>query len=152
MSAVAEKYSEFEKLDAEVLSMSVDSMFVHKVWNDKEVSNMATGGVPYPMLSDPGGNVGTAYGVYDDDVGVENRGRFLIDPDGIIQGYEILTPSVGRSVDEALRQLTAFQHVRKSKGTEATPAGWKPGKETLKPGPQLVGKVWETWKTARAFD
>ena len=73
-------------------------------------------------------------------------------PDGVIQGYEVLTPPVGRNVGETLRQIQAFQLVRESKGTEATPSGWKPGKKTLKPGPDLVGKVWEVWKTEEAFD
>ena len=132
--------------------MSVDSVFVHKMWDDNELSKMVKGGVPFPMLSDGGGKVGTAYGIYDEDAGVENRGRFLIDPDGVIQGYEVLTPPVGRNVSETIRQIQAFQLVRKSKGTEATPSGWKPGKLTLKPGPDLVGKVWEAWKTDMAFD
>lgn len=130
----------------EVLSMSVDSVFVHKMWNDHELSKMVENGVPFPMLSDGGGKVGKVYGVYDEDAGVENRGKFLIDPDGVIRGFEILTPPVGRNVAETLRQIQAFQLVRKSKGTEATPSGWRPGKPTLKPGPGLVGKVWEAWK------
>lgn len=113
---------------------------------------MVEGGVPFPMLSDGGGRVGKVYGVYDEDAGVEMRGRFLIDPDGVIQGYEILTPPVGRNVSETLRQLQAFQLVRETKGTEATPSGWRTGKKTLRPGPDLVGKVWEVWKTREASD
>ncbi len=132
--------------------MSVDSMFVHKMWDDNELSKMVDGGVPFPMLSDAGGKVGKGFSIYDEDAGVENRGRFLIDPDGVIQGYEVLTPPVGRNVSETIRQIQAFQLVRESKGTEATPSGWKPGKKTLKPGPDLVGKVWEVWKTEEAFD
>jgi len=132
--------------------MSVDSVFVHKMWNDYELSKMVEGGVPFPMLSDGGGKVGNAYGVYDEDAGVENRGRFLIDPDGVIQAYEVLTPPVGRSVAETFRQIQAFQLVRASNGTEATPSGWKPGKMTLKPGPDLVGRVWEVWKTHMESD
>ncbi len=132
--------------------MSVDSVFVHKMWNDNELSKMVPGGVPFPMLTDGGGKVGTAYGIYDADAGVENRGRFLIDPDGVIQAYEVLTPPVGRSVAEALRQIQAFQLVRASNGSEATPSDWKPGKPTLKPGPDLVGKVWEVWKTSMGTD
>jgi len=122
------------------------------MWNDNELSKMVEGGIPFPMLSDGGGKVGAIYGVYDPDAGVETRGRFLIDPDGVIQGYEVLTPPVGRNVSETLRQVQAFQLVRNSKGTEATPSGWKPGKQTLKPGPDLVGKVWEVWKTKEAFE
>jgi len=136
----------------EVLSVSVDSVFVHKVWNDQELSKMVAGGVPFPMLSDSGGHVGTEYGVYDVEGGVETRGRFLIDPDGVIQAYEVLTPPVGRNVAEAIRQIRAFQLVRESKGTEATPSGWQPGTPTLKPGIDLVGNVWKEWKTEFAFD
>lgn len=134
------------------MSVSVDSVFVHKMWNDNELSKMINGNIPFPMLSDAGGKVGSIYGIYNENGGVENRGRFLIDPDGVIQGYEVLTPPVGRNVMETIRQVQAFQLVRESKGTQATPSGWKPGKETLKPGPDLVGNVWKVWKTDKAFD
>jgi len=127
-------------------------MFVHKMWNDHELSKMVEGGVPFAMLSDSGGRVGKVYGVYDEDAGVEARGRFIIDPDGIVQGYEVLTPPVGRNVNETFRQVQAFQLVRESKGTQATPSGWKPGKMTLKPRAELVGNVWKEWKTEMAFD
>lgn len=136
----------------DVLSMSVDSIFVHKMWNDNELSKMVDGGVPFPMLSDGGGKVGTVYGVYDDDAGVETRGRFIIDPDGVVQGYEVLTPPVGRNVAETVRQIQAFQLVRESEGKEATPSGWRPGKLTLEPGPDLVGKVWEVWNPGMEDD
>ncbi len=132
--------------------MSVDSVFVHKMWDENELSKMVKGGVPFTMLSDAGGKVGSVYGIYDEDAGIETRGRFLIDPDGNVQGFEVLTPPVGRNVSETLRQIQAFQLVRESKGTKATPSGWKPGKMTLSPGPDLVGKVWEVWKTHMAFD
>lgn len=150
MSAVAAKYEEIKALGAEVLSVSVDSIFVHKMWDDHELSKMVDGGIPYPMLSDSGGAVGTMYNVYNENAGVENRGRFIIDPDGVVQGYEVLTPPVGRNVSETIRQMKAFQLVRESKGTEATPSGWKPGKTTLKPGPDLVGNVWKAWKVTEA--
>ncbi|MCD5410289.1 MAG: alkyl hydroperoxide reductase, partial [Clostridiales bacterium] len=68
------------------------------------------------------------------------------------QAYEVLTPPVGRNVSESIRQIKAFQLVRASKGTEATPSGWQPGKTVLKPGPDLVGNVWKVWKTSEAFE
>jgi len=127
-------------------------VFVHKMWNDNELSKMVDGGVPFPMLSDAGGRVGRVFGVFDEDAGVEARGRFIIDPDGVIQAYEVLSPPVGRNIAENLRQIQAFQHIRKTEGAEATPSGWRPGKTTLKPGPDLVGRVWEVWKTSEAFE
>ncbi len=139
-------------MGVEVISMSVDSVFVHKMWNDNELSKMVEGGIPYKMASDGGGKLGTVYGVYDEGAGVDTRGRFIIDPDGIVQGFEVLTPPVGRNVNESIRQIQAFQLVRNAKGGEATPSGWKPGKATLKPGPDLVGNVWKEWKVENARD
>jgi len=86
-----------------VLSVSTDSRFTHKIWNEVELSKMVEGGIPFPMLSDQGGRIGTVYGVYDEAAGVDIRGRFLIDPDGVIQAMEVLTPSVGRNVSELIR-------------------------------------------------
>jgi alkyl hydroperoxide reductase subunit AhpC len=132
--------------------MSVDSMFVHKMWDDDELSKMVKGGVPFAMLSDAGGKIGKLYGIFDEAAGIETRGRFIIDPDGVVQGFEVLTPPVGRNVSETMRQVQAFQLVRETAGKEATPSGWRPGKKTLKPGINLVGKVWQEWKTEEAFD
>ncbi len=126
--------------------MSIDTHFTHKIWNEVELSKMVEGGIPYPMLSDVGGRIGRVYGVYDEDAGLDIRGRFIIDPDGVIQAMEVLTPPVGRNPDELIRQIQAFQHVRATEGAEACPSGWTPGQPTLKPGPDLVGKVWEVWK------
>ena len=145
MSAVADKYADLQELGVEVISVSVDSHFVHKMWNDHELSKMVDGGVPFAMASDQAGNIGRAYGVWDEAQGIEMRGRFIIDPDGVIQAMEVLTPPVGRRIDETIRQVQAFQLVRQSEGAEATPAGWMPGDPTLRPGPDLVGKVWEVW-------
>jgi len=149
LSAVAVKYPELKELGVEVLSVSTDSRFTHKIWNEEELSKMVEGGIPFPMLSDQGGRIGTVYGVYEEAAGVNIRGRFLVDPDGIIQAMEVLTPSVGRHISETIRQVKAFQHVRAT--GEATPSGWQPGKPTLKPGPDLVGRVWEVWKPEMAF-
>jgi peroxiredoxin (alkyl hydroperoxide reductase subunit C) len=146
VSAVADNYARLQALGVEVISVSVDSHFVHKMWNDHELVKMVEGGVPFHMASDQAGNIGRAYGVWDESQGIELRGRFLIDPDGIIQAMEVMTPPVGRKLAETIRQVQAFQLVRASKGTEATPAGWMPGEPVLKPGPDLVGNVWKVWK------
>jgi len=139
-------------MGVEVLAVSVDSIFVHKMWNDYELSKMINKDIPFPMLSDQDGSIGKLYGIYDEDSGVEARGRFIIDPDGIVQGFEVLTPPVGRNVSETIRQIQAFQLVRESGGTEATPSGWRPGKKTLKPSLELVGNVWKVWSVSEAFE
>lgn len=110
---------------------------------------MVPGGIPHPMLTDQGGEIGRLYGVYNEDAGVDIRGKFLIDPDGVVQTMEVLSPPVGRSVGETIRQIQAYQHVRASGGKEVTPADWKPGMPTLKPSVDLVGTVWKVWKPSQ---
>jgi len=144
LAAVAALYDEFHALGVEVLSISTDSRFVHKIWQEQELSKMVDGGVPFPMLSDGGGKIGAIYGVYDEAAAVDIRGRFIIDPDFIIRAMEVLTPEVGRNPSELIRQIKAFQLVRET--GDVTPSGWEPGKPTLTPGPALVGKVWKEWK------
>jgi alkyl hydroperoxide reductase subunit AhpC len=144
LAAVAAMYGEFQALGVEVFSISTDSRFIHQMWQEHELSKMVDGGVPFPMLSDGGGKIGTIYGVYDEAAGVNIRGRFIIDPDFVIRAMEVLTAEVGRNPEELIRQIKAFQHVKET--GEVTPSGWQPGDKTLTPGPALVGKVWEVWK------
>ncbi len=151
MAAVAARYEEFEALGVQVLSISVDSEFVHKIWNDVELSKIAGKDVPFPMLSDSSGAIGELFGVYDREAGVNVRGRFLVDPDGVIQAMEVLTPPVGRNVSEAIRQIKAYQLVRRTKGGEVTPSGWQEGGKTLKPGIGLVGKIADHWTVADSY-
>ena len=51
---------------------------------------MVEGGAPYPMLSDGGGKIGAVYGVYEEAAGVDIRGRFIIDPEGVLRAMEVL--------------------------------------------------------------
>jgi len=149
LAAVAVKMEECKQLGVEVFAASTDSRFVHKIWQEEELSKMVPGGVPFPMIADAGGQIGQVYGVFEPAAGVDIRGRFLIDPDFVIRAMEVLTPEVGRNVSELIRQVKAFQHVRAT--GEVTPSGWEPGKPTLKPGPDLAGNVWREWKPEMAF-
>ncbi len=116
------------------------------MWNDKELAKMVEGGIPYAMATDAAGKVGTEYGTYSEVKGIELRGTYIIDPDGIVQSASVLAEPLGRDVDEMIRQIQAAQHNQASNGTEALPVAWVPGKLTLKPGADLVGKVCDTWK------
>ena len=133
-------------MGAEILAISVDSVFVHKVWQQEELTKMVERGILYPMLSDPGGKIGRLYGVYDEDKGVNLRGRFIIDPDGVVQSIEILPFSIGRSVEELIRQIEALIHVRKTKGAELCPSNWLPGKGIIMNDPDFVGEISIIWK------
>jgi peroxiredoxin (alkyl hydroperoxide reductase subunit C) len=95
--------------------------------------------VAYPMASDPNGAVAKAYGVYLENAGLAVRGRFIVDPEGIVKAVEMLTPPVGRNVEELIRQIKALQIVAENPG-KAAPAGWKPGKKLIGTGKEFIGK------------
>lgn len=130
-------YDAFKKEGAEILSISTDTVFVHKAWHDNSPTIKK---ITFPMVADPTGAICKAYGTYIDDQGLSWRGSFIIDPDGILRACELHDNSIGRSAEELLRKLQAARFVREHKG-EVCPANWKPGKQTLKPGLDLVGKL-----------
>jgi alkyl hydroperoxide reductase subunit AhpC len=117
--------------------MSTDSRFVHKIWQEQELTKMVNCGVPFPMLTDAGGRIGSVHGVYDEAAEVNLRGRFIIDANMIVRAVEILTADVGPN-PELVRQVKAFQHVRAA--GEVTLSSRQPVKLAL------VGKVWQVWK------
>ncbi|MFA6461298.1 MAG: redoxin domain-containing protein [Candidatus Woesearchaeota archaeon] len=137
LESLAENYEEFKKLETEVLSISTDTVFVHKAWHDH---SEAVKKIKFPMVADPTGNIARAYGTYIPEEGLSLRGTFLIDPDGILKTIEIHDNGIGRSSVELLRKLKAAQFVRKN-GDQVCPMNWEPGKNTLKPRLELVGKI-----------
>lgn len=137
LEEAAENYKEFQKLGAEVLSVSADTVFVHKAWHDQ---SPAISKINFPMLADPTGKVCRQFGTYIEEEGLSLRGTFIIDPDGVLKAAEVHDNSIGRSAKEILRKLQAAKFVREHKG-QVCPASWEPGKKTLKPGLDLVGKI-----------
>ena len=128
--AFSDRIDEFHKLGAVVLGASIDSKFTHLAWTEQPRKDGGIHGLRYPLLADMNRTLGNDYGVINDD-GVAVRGLFLIDPDGVVQHMTINNLGVGRSVDEALRVLQAFQFNREH--GEVCPANWKPGSATIKP-------------------
>ncbi len=134
---VADHYTELQKMKVEVVSVSRDTVFVHKAWHD---NSPAIKKITFPMAADPTGALCREMGVLIENEGVALRGTFIIDPDGILKAFEVHDNSIGRSADELVRKLQAAQYVREH-GGEVCPAKWKPGAKTLKPGLDLVGKI-----------
>ena len=137
LEEAAENYAEFKKNNAEVISVSADTVYVHKAWHD---TSEAIKKVQYPMAADPTGKLCREFGTYIESEGLSLRGSFLIDPDGVLKSIEIHDNSIGRCAEEILRKLQAAKFVREHKG-QVCPASWKPGAKTLKPGLDLVGKI-----------
>jgi len=137
LEELADNYEAFQKLGAEILSVSTDTVFTHKAWHDV---SPAIKKIKYPMLADASQALSREFGTLIESEGLSLRGTFIIDPDGILKCIEIHDNSIGRSAEELLRKVQAAKFVRENKG-EVCPANWKPGKSTLKPGLNLVGKI-----------
>lgn len=134
---LAELYPQFQQEGAEVLSVSTDTVYVHKAWHDH---SPAIKKIKFPMVADPSGVLSREFGVYIEHEGLALRGSFIVDPDGILRAYEVHDNSIGRSMGELLRKLQAAKFVREH-GGEVCPANWQPGAQTLKPSLDLVGKI-----------
>lgn len=137
LGEMADKYEEFKSQGAEILSVSTDTVFTHKAWHDASETIKK---IKFPMVADPSHEISWKYSTLIEDEGVALRGSFLIDPQGILKAYEVHDNSIGRSAEELFRKLEAAKFVEEH-GGEVCPANWKPGKETLKPGLELVGKI-----------
>jgi alkyl hydroperoxide reductase subunit AhpC len=137
IAAVNAKIEEIRNLGADVLAVSTDTHFSHQLFCEVEP---LLKDLKFPLAADPTGKTARDYGVYIEEEGIARRGRFIINPDGVIVAEEVLNPPVGRNVNELLRQLAAWKHVYENPD-EACPANWRPGKKTLKPGPDIAGKV-----------
>jgi len=137
LGEMANSYEELKQMEVEVLSVSTDTAFVHKAWWDNSETIKK---IQFPMVADPNGEICRSYGTYIAEEGLSLRGTFIIDPDGVLKAFELHDNSIGRSSKELVRKIKAAQFVREH-GGEVCPANWEPGKETLKPGLDLVGKI-----------
>ena len=129
--AFSDRYEEFKKIKTAVIAASTDSHFSHLAWVNTPRKQGGLGPMSIPILSDKSMKIAQSYGVLDEDTGVPFRGLFIIDGKGILRQITINDLPVGRSVDETLRLVQAFQFT--DEHGEVCPAGWTPGKKTMKP-------------------
>ncbi len=115
---------EFQDRDAQVLSASVDSEYVHLAWRTHEPDLK---GLKFPMLSDIKRELSASLGILDIKAGVSQRAVFITDPEGIIRFVYVTDLSVGRNPKEVLRVLDALQT------DELCPCNWEKGQKTLSP-------------------
>ncbi len=102
--------------------------------------------VRYPMGSDPTGSVSRMFGVYNEENGLDLRGTFIINPEGVLLNSEVNFYNLGRNIEETLRKINANIHLAASPA-EACPAQWKKeGDKILTPSAKMVGKVHEAMK------
>ena len=137
LGEMAALYEEFKKEGAEIVSVSTDTVYVHKAWHDESETIKK---IAFPMAADPAHDLADLFGVLIEEKGVTHRGTFIISPDGVIKGVEITDDAIGRSAKETLRKLRAAKYVSEHPGN-VCPASWEAGGDTLEPGLGLVGKI-----------
>jgi peroxiredoxin (alkyl hydroperoxide reductase subunit C) len=92
LTEVSSHLPDYQNAAVQVLTVSVDSTWSHRIWADREKFD-------FPLLADfwPHGAVARSYGVFNDVAGFANRGTFLIDRDGVIRFAEMLGPGESRA-------------------------------------------------------
>ena len=135
--ALARAAPDFEGLGAVLLGLSVDSLYSHIAWLHAIRERFGVE-VTFPVIEDPSAKIGHAYHMLADDAEDTSavRATYFIDPDGVIRAMTWYPLTVGRSVQEMIRMLTALQ--RTAANEVLTPEGWRPGDDVLRPPPRTA--------------
>ncbi|KAF1948555.1 thioredoxin-like protein [Byssothecium circinans] len=132
--AFSDRAQDFADRGAQVVFASTDSEYSLLAWTNASKQDGGLGKINIPLLSDKNHQLSKDYGVLIEEEGIALRGLFIIDPNGIIRQITINDLPVGRSVDETLRLIDAFQFT--DKYGEVCPANWNPGEATIKATPE----------------
>jgi len=128
--ALSDSLPEFKKRNAEVVAVSCDSEYSHLAWFNTPRKQLGVAGIELPLAADFTKAVSRDYGVLFESNGISLRGTFLVNPEGVVVSETVHFFPVGRSVDEMLRTLEAFQETEKGL---VCPVNWSRGKETINP-------------------
>nr|XP_022313308.1 peroxiredoxin-like isoform X1 [Crassostrea virginica] len=142
--AFSDRVEEFRSINCEVVACSTDSVFSHLAWVNTPRKQGGLGNMKIPLLADKTMEISRAYGVLKEDEGIPFRGLFIIDDKGNLRQITMNDLPVGRSVDETLRLVQAFQFT--DKHGEVCPAGWKPGADTIRPNVKESQKYFQKQK------
>jgi len=125
ITAMSDRFDEFEDLDAEIIGVSTDTIHTHLAWINTAREDNGLGELKYPLAADTNHTVARDYGVLIEEEGIALRGLFIINPEGEMQYQTVFHNNIGRDVDETLRVLQALQT------GGLCPANWRPGQKTL---------------------
>ncbi|KAK7743349.1 cTPxI [Diatrype stigma] len=126
---------QFEAVNTVVLGVSTDSHFSHLAWAQQPRKQGGLGpDLKLPLVADKNQAISRKYGVLLEDQGVALRGLFIIDPNGVLRQITVNDLPVGRSVDETLRLVQAFQFT--DQYGEVCPANWQAGSKGMKADPK----------------
>jgi len=134
----ASMQDEFEKLNTQLVGLSVDGLYSHIAWlrtiKEKiEYKGMKDVEVKFPLIEDITMEVAKKYGMLQP--GESNtkavRAVFFIDPQSVIRAIIYYPLALGRNFDEIKRVIIALQTADNFK--VAMPADWRPGDDVIVP-------------------
>lgn len=100
LAAIRDNLPSFQNDDVQVLTVSVDTPYAHRVWAEQM-------GFDFPMLADfwPHGAVAQAYGCFDEVRGCARRGAYVIDRSGVVRWLVVKAIPDARDQAEYLKVL-----------------------------------------------
>ncbi|KAJ2457633.1 cTPxI [Coemansia sp. RSA 2424] len=131
ITSFSDQVSEFAALDCSVAVCSTDSEFVHYNWRQQARKDGGIGQVAVPMLADRTRAMSRSYGVLSEESGQAFRGLFIVDRKQVVRVAQINDMAVGRSVDEALRLVSALKYT--DEHGQVCPANWRAGDTAIDP-------------------
>lgn len=139
---LAKRLGEFEARDCAVIALSVDSLFSHLAWV-RSIYEKTGIKITFPIIEDPTLTIANAYGMVggNSQDAATVRATFFIDPSGLIRASTYYPATVGRSVDEMLRILSALQ--KTDAENILIPEGWSEGADVLIPPQQSINDIFE---------
>ena len=140
MIAFARAYPFFQKLNTNLLGLSIDSNASHLAWVN-EIYNLTGVSLPFPIIADRNGSIARLYGMISNDVSTTKtvRNAFIIDGNGIVRVILTYPLNIGRFIPEIIRTVEALQI--SDCADASTPANWQPGVPVIISPPQTFSEV-----------
>jgi peroxiredoxin 2/4 len=133
----ARRYEEFEKLNVQLIGLSIDSVPAHIAWV-RDLEQIAGVKIKFPLIADLDQKVSQLYGLVHEAVSdtATVRAVFAIDPKGNVRALLYYPQQLGRSVDELLRIFQGLQTV--DANGVSCPVDWVPGEQVVVPAPATI--------------
>lgn len=133
--------SDFEKLNTNLIGLSVGALSSHLAWFDA-IEKMKDGiKITFPLIDDLNMKIARLYGMIQENASDTHavRAVFIIDPKTIIRAILFYPATLGRNIEEIKRMLIALQTA--DKFNIATPANWSVGNDVLVSAPNTATKM-----------
>jgi len=132
LQAFQNYYDRFKAANAEVLAVSTDSVYSHKMWWE---TSPRVGKVTYPLVEDISKSISSAYGFLNPQTGMTRRGTVIIDPDGNVQYFAVFNDRLGKDVGHIYNAFEGLSYIYSHPGTgeefDIIPADWKAGQPPI---------------------